>query len=112
MGASNVVVAWGSVHGLNYNPVSLVIWASAFPIPFGILAGVTGELSQATVDDLWSALPPAMYLGLIATVMAYHFWVKAMATYTATAVAPFSLLIPIGLSLGACSLVKRWVLRE
>ncbi|WP_163575204.1 EamA family transporter [Halomonas faecis] len=101
-GASNVVVAWGSVHGLNYNPVSLVIWASAFlPIPFGIMAGVSGELSQATIADLWSALPPAIYLGLIATVMAYHFWVKAIATYTATAVAPFSLLIPIiGIYLG------------
>jgi EamA-like transporter family. len=38
---------------------------------------------------------------LIATVIAYYFWVKALATYKAANVAPFTLLIPIiGLILG------------
>lgn len=101
-GASNVVVAWGSARGYRYNPVALVIWASSLlPAPFLVLALLTGEADGITFHGVLPALFPAVYLGLIATVVAYHFWVKALSMFPATSVAPFSLLIPIiGLLLG------------
>ena len=101
-GASNVVISWGAARGLRYNPVSLVAWASMLlPLPFLALAGISGEFEGLTVARIIQALPPAIYLGLIATVIAYYFWVKALATYKAANVAPFTLLIPIiGLILG------------
>jgi O-acetylserine/cysteine efflux transporter len=101
-GASNVIVAWGASHGYDYNPVALVIWASSLlPAPFLGAAFIAGEFNSVTSTGLLSALIPALYLGAIATVMAYHLWVRALSSYPAATVAPFSLLIPIiGLSLG------------
>src|SRR5699024_8792989 len=101
-GASNVVIAWGGLRGYQYNPVALVIWASALlPVPFAGAAFVTGELATVTVSDLMFALLAAFYLGAMATVVAYNLWVKALSSYPAATVAPFSLLVPIlGLALG------------
>ena len=101
-GASNVVIAWGSSRGYQYNPVALVIWASALlPAPFAGAAFVAGEFAGITVSDLLFALLAAFYLGAMATVVAYNLWVKALSTYPAATVAPFSLLVPIiGLALG------------
>ena len=101
-GASNVVIAWGASRNYAYNPVALVIWASALlPPPFLLAAGITGERTNITFERLIPALLPAFYLGAVATVIAYYFWVKAMSLFPTSSVAPFSLLIPvIGIALG------------
>ena len=101
-GASNVVIAWGASRNYAYNPVALVIWASALlPAPFLLAAGITGELTNIRFERLIPALLPAFYLGAIATVIAYYFWVKALSLFPTSSVAPFSLLIPvIGIALG------------
>ena len=101
-GASNIVIAWGVSRNYDYNPVALVIWASAIlPVPFIGAAVYSNELLEIGLMDILNALPSATYLGLIATVIAYHFWVKAISLYNPVNVAPFSLLIPvIGLFLG------------
>ena len=90
------------MRGYRYAPLSLVVWASAgLPLPFLALAWVSGELEHIAAPDLIVALPAALYLGVIATLVAYRLWVKALSVYTALAVAPFSLLIPIiGLCVG------------
>lgn len=100
--ASNMVVSFASVRGYRYAPLSLVVWASAgLPLPFLALAWVSGEFEHIAAPDLVVALPAALYLGVIATLVAYQLWVKALSVYTAFAVAPFSLLIPIiGLCVG------------
>ena len=95
-GASNLVIAWGASKGLKYNPIALVAWASMLlPLPFLVLASAAGEFENLAIVHVVEALLPAIYLGLIATIMAYYFWVKALATYKAANVAPFTLLIPI-----------------
>ncbi|PSU99975.1 EamA family transporter [Photobacterium kishitanii] len=102
-GASNVVIAWGTSRNYDYNPVALVIWASALlPVPFMFAAISSNELQGVGVMDIVNVLPSAIYLGLIATIIAYHLWVKAISLYNPTNVSPFSLLIPvIGLFLGS-----------
>ncbi len=99
---SNVVISWGKSRNLVYTPISLVIWASALlPVPFLLMALFTGELNDITTGDVINSLPSAFYLGMIATVIAYHFWVKALSIFPAAHVAPFSLMIPIiGLIIG------------
>ncbi len=102
-GFSNVIVSFGAENKYSYNPISLVVWASLIlPVPFIIFAYSFGELTNITsVKQLLPAVLPALYLGVIATVIAYYFWVKALSTFPASSVAPFSLLIPIiGLILG------------
>ena len=100
---SNVVISWGKTQNYAYSPISLVVWASAMlPIPFLFMALFTGEFNQLSLTHLIYSLPSAFYLGVIATVIAYHFWVKALTNFPAAHVAPFSLLIPvIGLLLGS-----------
>lgn len=99
---SNLLIRFGSLRGYRYDPVSLVVWASLLlPLPFLLAAGVTGELATLHAADLLAALWPAIYLGLMATIIGYVLWVRALSTFSAATVAPFSLLIPvIGLSAG------------
>ena len=99
---SNVIIRFGARQGYQYDSLALVVWASLLlPVPFLILAGLSGELATVTRDSLIAALWPAIYLGLMATIIGYVLWVRALATFDAATVAPFSLLIPvIGLSAG------------
>lgn len=99
---SNVLIRFGARQGYQYDSLGLVVWASLLlPLPFLILAGISGELALVTTDSLIAALWPALYLGLMATIIGYVLWVRALATFDAATVAPFSLLIPvIGLSAG------------
>ncbi len=99
---SNVLIRFGARQGSEYDSLALVVWASLLlPVPFLILAGIGGELSALTPASLMAALWPAIYLGLMATIIGYVLWVRALATFDAATVAPFSLLIPvIGLSAG------------
>ncbi|MTI12963.1 EamA family transporter, partial [Sansalvadorimonas verongulae] len=63
-GVSNVVVAWGAARNYDYNPVALVIWASAIlPVPFIGAAVYSNELLEIGLIDILDALPSATYLG-------------------------------------------------
>lgn len=99
---SNVLIRYGARRGYKYESLALVVWASLLlPLPFLVLAGLTGEFATTGPADLLAALWPALYLGLMATIIGYVLWVRALATFDAATVAPFSLLIPvIGLSAG------------
>lgn len=99
---SNVVVRFGVRNGYKYRPISLVVWASLFPIvPFCILAWATGEISSHLWDGIGSGILSALYLGLLGTVVAYVLWVQALSLFDGATVAPFSLMIPvIGLAAG------------
>lgn len=76
----------------------LVVWMSLVPpLPALAISGMTeglGNLPQALMAASWQAIVSALYLGVVATVLAYAIWGKLLRTYTAAAVTPFALLAP------------------
>ncbi|HUH60671.1 MAG TPA: EamA family transporter [Candidimonas sp.] len=76
----------------------LVVWMSLVPpIPALIISGMMddmGALPLALVTASWQAIASTLYLGVVATVLAYAIWGKLLRTYTAAAVTPFALLAP------------------
>lgn len=76
----------------------LVVWMSLVPpLPALAISGMTeglGALPHALETAPWQAIVSALYLGLVATVLAYAIWGKLLRTYTAAAVTPFALLAP------------------
>lgn len=78
--------------------VSLVVWCSLVPpLPALLLASRTGgsaNLAQALLHASWPSLAAVVYLGVVATVLAYAAWGHLLQRYPAAAVAPFALLSP------------------
>jgi O-acetylserine/cysteine efflux transporter len=76
----------------------LVVWCSLVP-PFPAwlistaLDGATG-LPRAAFDASWRSLGAVLYLGVVATVVAYATWGYLLQRYPAGAVAPFALVSP------------------
>ena len=89
-------------------PLNLAVWLSLVPpIPALALAlamdGPVG-LARSVVTASWSAVAAALYLGLVATVIAYAIWDFLLRRYPAAAVTPFALLAPF-VAAGAAALV-------
>ena len=76
----------------------LVVWMSLVPpLPALAISGLTdgfGALPQTLLSASWQAVVSTLYLGLVATVLAYAIWGKLLRTYSAAAVMPFALLAP------------------
>ena len=78
--------------------LNLMIWLSLIPpLPSLALAlamdGPTGIASSVTGAS-WLAVGAALYLGLVATVLAYAIWGSLLSHYSAATVTPFALLAP------------------
>jgi O-acetylserine/cysteine efflux transporter len=89
-------------------PLNLAVWLSLVPpIPALALAlamdGPVG-LARSVATASWSAVAAALYLGLVATVIAYAIWGFLLRRYPAAAVTPFALLAPF-VAAGAAALV-------
>jgi O-acetylserine/cysteine efflux transporter len=78
--------------------LSLVIWASLVPpLPALLLAGILDPhlpLIAALAGASWSSLGAALYLGTIATFVAYAIWGDLLQRYPAPLATPFALLAP------------------
>lgn len=76
----------------------LVVWMSLVPpLPALAISAMTDgptSLWQAVTMASWTAIGSVVYLGVVATVLAYAIWGKLLRTYTAAAVTPFALLAP------------------
>jgi O-acetylserine/cysteine efflux transporter len=73
----------------------LVVWASLVPpVPAILLAGGIQPLVGAAARASWRSLAAAVYLGALATLLAYALWGRLLQRYSATMVAPFALLAP------------------
>ena len=76
----------------------LVVWASLVPpVPSLIVAAASGRgipLLDALAHASWPSLGAALYLGLVATLLAYAIWGDLLQRYPAAVVAPFALLAP------------------
>ena len=106
-------VSWGIGNVLvkSLPPVDtlhLMVWLSLVPpLPSLLLsAALDGPraLAAALASASWLALGAALYLGLVATVIAYAIWGHLLRHYAAATVAPFALLVPF-VATGASSLV-------
>lgn len=93
-GVGNVLVKRvGRVEMLN-----LVVWLSLVPpVPsLALSMGLDGpaDLRRAVSNASWLGYGAALYLGLVATVVAYAIWSSLLRQYPAATVAPFALLVP------------------
>jgi O-acetylserine/cysteine efflux transporter len=78
--------------------LSLIVWLSVIPpIPSlalsMLLDGPGGRTALARAS--WLGLAAALYLGVVATLMAYAVWGRLLRRYPAATVTPFALLAPI-----------------
>ena len=78
---------------------ALMVWLSLVtPLPALMLAVIqNGPLAvpHALAASTWSSLVAILYLGLIATVLAYAIWGALLSRYSTATVAPFALLTPV-----------------
>jgi O-acetylserine/cysteine efflux transporter len=85
--------------------LNLAVWLSLVPpLPALALALMTdgpGALARSIGNASWLGLAAALYLGVIATVLAYAIWGMLLRRYPTAAVTPFALLVPFVAALGA-----------
>lgn len=76
----------------------LVVWISLVPpLPALAISGMTeewGALPSSLMAAPWQAIASTLYLGVVATVLAYAVWGKLLRTYPTATVTPFALLAP------------------
>lgn len=102
--ASNIVARKAQDASKGFDPVALVVWASAVPVlPFIALSLLFDPPATRWAwlqADAWSWAAVA-YLGWIATIAAYGMWTALLKRHPANRVAPFSLGVPaVGLAAG------------
>jgi O-acetylserine/cysteine efflux transporter len=85
--------------------LNLTVWLSLVPplpaLAIALVSDGPDELARALGSASWLGLAAALYLGLIATVLAYAIWGMLLRRYPAAAVAPFALLVPFVATLGS-----------
>jgi O-acetylserine/cysteine efflux transporter len=76
----------------------LMVWLSLIPplpsLALSLALDGPGALGTAVAASSWLGRGAALYLGLIATVLAYAIWGGLLRRYPAATVAPFALLVP------------------
>jgi O-acetylserine/cysteine efflux transporter len=76
----------------------LVVWSSLIPpLPALIVSTVYDRhlpLPAAIFSASWQSIGAAVYLGAMATVLAYAIWGKLLQRYSTVVVAPFAFLAP------------------
>lgn len=94
-GVSNVVMR----HAAPPDTLRFMVWVSALAVlPLLVLSAIV-EGPQRGWDALrtvtWPAAGAVVYIGLLATVAGFGVWGWLIRTYSASAIAPFSLLVPV-----------------
>ena len=88
-------------------PFALVAWLSLVP-PIPALAVATALDGPRAITDVaslsWRGVAAALYLGAVATTLAYAIWGALLRRYPTALVAPFALLVPF-VAAGASALV-------
>lgn len=90
---------------------ALIVWMCIIPpIPSLLISASQGELMlipQSLMDATWQSWAAAIYLGVIATTIAFGAWAYLLKLYPAVVVTPFALFAPC-----AGVLMSYWVLGE
>jgi O-acetylserine/cysteine efflux transporter len=96
-GASNIVARKAQAASTGFDPLALVVWASAVPVlPFiglSLWLDAPDTRWRWMQADAWS-WGAAAYLGWVATITAYGLWTALLKRHSANRVAPFSLGVP------------------
>jgi O-acetylserine/cysteine efflux transporter len=92
---------------------ALVAWLSlVVPLPALALSAALdgpGAWPRALAGAPWSGWASALYLGLVATTLAYALWGTLLRRHPASTVAPFALLVPpVGAVAGALAFGERF----
>jgi O-acetylserine/cysteine efflux transporter len=78
--------------------LELVVWLSLVPpVPALALSWIVdgpAALPRSVSSASWASLTAALYLGLIATILAYAIWGRLLRWYPAATVTSFALLVP------------------
>lgn len=78
--------------------LNLMVWLSLVPplpsLALSIALDGPAGLARAVAGASWLAVGAALYLGLVATVLAYAIWGSLLSRYSAATVTPFALLAP------------------
>ena len=95
---SNIVGRLALKHG-PYDPLAFIAWSSLVPVlPFLALA-VWQQGHDAVREQMhalqWPAMLAVLYLGLLATLLAYSLWTRLLMRHSPAQVAPWSLLVPV-----------------
>lgn len=96
---ANLIGRAAAKHG-PYEPLSFVVWSSAFPVlPLFALSlwlegGWDVMWGQVQTASTW-AWGAVVYLALLSTLLGYGLWTRLLQRYPASTVAPLSLLVPI-----------------
>jgi O-acetylserine/cysteine efflux transporter len=93
--------------------VSLMAWLSLVPpIPAVIVSAYhdgAGAMLQALASASWQSIAAALYLGAIATTLAYAIWGNLLRRYATADVTPFALLAPcVGVAASAAFFGERF----
>jgi O-acetylserine/cysteine efflux transporter len=95
---TNLVVRFAG-RAADYDPFAFIVWTSIVPVaPFLALAAVSEgpEHAWSSVNQMGVRESLAVvYLGLLATLLAYTLWTRLLKRHPASRVAPFALLGPI-----------------
>jgi O-acetylserine/cysteine efflux transporter len=78
--------------------LALVVWLSLVPpapaLALSLVVDGPTALPSAVTSASWPSLAAALYLGLVATIVAYAIWGRLLRAHPAAAVTPFALLVP------------------
>jgi O-acetylserine/cysteine efflux transporter len=78
--------------------LALMAWLSLVPPLPALVLSVwldgPGGLARAVASATWLGWGAALYLGVVATVLAYSIWANLLRRYPVATVAPFALLVP------------------
>jgi O-acetylserine/cysteine efflux transporter len=78
--------------------LNLMVWLSLVPplpsLALSVALDGPAGIARAVTGASWLAMCAALYLGLVATVLAYAIWGSLLRRYPAATVTPFALLAP------------------
>lgn len=81
------------------SPLSLVVWGNLIAFPFMTIVSITMEgptvIEHSLQNTSWAIVAAVFYIVYISTHIGYGAWGFLLKSYSASAVVPFTLLIPV-----------------
>jgi O-acetylserine/cysteine efflux transporter len=99
------------------NMLNLIIWVAVIPpLPMALLSWTfegTDRIAASLAVLSWSGVLSVLYIAWASTIVAFSLWVYLLRLYSASVVAPFSLMVPIfGIAASALVLGEKLSLLE
>lgn len=109
---ANIGIRYAMRASPGFDPLAFIVYSSAVPIlPFFALAFVVDgwpAMSTMLLNIGGREIFAVVYLGMLATVLAYTLWTHLLMRHPAARVVPFSLLVPVvGISAASVAFEER-----